>query len=230
MRKPNQMLKPWLFAILLLAGMAASILSSAQQQSIRGTVTDNQGMPLPGVTIVVKGTTIGTVTDSDGSFRMQIPEDAETIVFSFVGMGTQEIPVEGKTNFEITMTEETIGLEEVVAIGYGTVKKSDLTGSVSSVKPDEILKAPIARIDQALQGRAAGVYVTSFNNAPGGGTTIRIRGGNSITAGNEPLYVIDGIIGAALNNLSPNDIESIEVLKDASSTAIYGTRGANGVI
>lgn len=230
MRQQRKRPNTWLFALVLFTGLVISGLTSAQQRSIRGTVTDNQGTPLPGVTIVVKGTTIGTVTDADGSFLMQIPENAETLVFSFVGMGTQEIPVEGKSTFEITMTEETIGLEEVVAIGYGTVKKSDLTGAVASVKSEELRTGAQATVDQFLQGRIPGVQVTTTDSDPGGGYSIRIRGTNSITAGNEPLYVIDGLPTDPYNALNPGDIESVEILKDASAAAIYGSRGANGVI
>jgi TonB-dependent SusC/RagA subfamily outer membrane receptor len=203
----------------------------AQQSSISGTVTDEAGDPLPGVTVIIKGTTQGTVTNSDGNFSItNLPEGA-ILAFSFVGMLTQEIVVGTQTEIKVIMVTDAIGLEEVVAIGYGTVKKSDLTGSVGSMKAAEIAKQPVVRVDQALQGRIAGVQVSSTSGAPGSGSSIRIRGGNSINAGNEPLYVIDGFIGGGdLNAINPNDIESVEVLKDASATAIYGSRGSNGVI
>ena len=202
-----------------------------QQKSISGKVTDSSGGTLPGVSVVVKGTTTGVITDMDGKYTLsKVPENA-TLQFSFVGMKTQEIVVGGKTSINVVLAEESIGIEEVVAIGYGTVRKSDLTGSVGSIKSEDISKQPVVGVDQALQGRIAGVQVSSTNGAPGSGSSIRIRGGNSINAGNEPLYVIDGFIGGGdLNSINSNDIESIEVLKDASSTAIYGSRGSNGVI
>jgi TonB-dependent starch-binding outer membrane protein SusC len=202
-----------------------------QQPAVSGKVTDSGGQPLPGVTVVVKSTTRGTVTNADGEYSLSgIPDDA-TLVFSFVGMLTQEIEVGDQTKIDVRMEVDAIGIEEVVAIGYGVVKKSDLTGSVGTMKAKELAKQPVASVDQALQGRISGVQVTNTSGAPGSNMSIRIRGGNSINAGNEPLYVIDGFIGAGiLNTLNPNDIESIEVLKDASSTAIYGSRGSNGVI
>lgn len=202
-----------------------------QQRIVSGKVTDQSGQPLPGVTVVVKGTTQGTVTNADGNYSLtNIPEDA-TLVFSFVGMKTQEVVVGNQTNINVTLKQDVLGIEEVVAIGYGVVRKSDLTGAVTSVSSDEISSSPVARLDQALQGKAAGVQVTSISGEPGTGTTIRIRGGNSISADNEPLYVIDGFIGGGdLNSINPNDIESIEILKDATATSIYGSRGANGVI
>ncbi|MCD6354785.1 MAG: TonB-dependent receptor plug domain-containing protein, partial [Prolixibacteraceae bacterium] len=206
-------------------------LQQTQQKAITGIVTDESGQPLPGVTVLVKGTTQGTVTNADGEYSISsLPENA-TLVFSFVGMRTQEIPVGEQTTINVQMEEKTIGIEEVVAIGYGVVNKRDLTGVVSKVDAEQLSAAPVSRVDQALQGKSAGVQVTSTNGSPGAGTTIRIRGGNSISASNEPLFVIDGFIGAGdLNTINPNDIESVEILKDASATAIYGARGANGVI
>ncbi len=202
-----------------------------QQPAVSGTVTDESGLPLPGVTVVVKGTTQGTVTGADGNYSLSnIPEDA-TLVFSFVGMRTQEVEVGDQANINIEMAVDAIGIEEVVAVGYGTMRKSDLTGSVISVSGEELSKIPVSNIGNALQGKAAGVDVTVANGAPGGAPKIRIRGGNSISGGNEPLYVIDGFpTDNVLQILSPNDIQSIEILKDASATAIYGSRGANGVI
>lgn len=203
----------------------------AQQKDITGNVTDNTGQPLPGVTVVLKGTMQGTVSDIDGNFSLKNITTGDVLVFSFVGMVSQEIAVGSQTQINVIMKADAIGLEEVVAIGYATVKKSDLTGSVGSMKAEELSKQPVTRVDQALQGRISGVQVTSTSGAPGAGTSIRIRGGNSINAGNEPLYVIDGFIGGGdLNTINAKDIESIEVLKDASSTAIYGSRGSNGVI
>ncbi|MFW6290146.1 MAG: SusC/RagA family TonB-linked outer membrane protein, partial [Mariniphaga sp.] len=200
----------------------------AQQRTVKGTVTDVNRQPLPGVTIVVTGKTIGTVTDTDGEFSINVPADAESLQVSFVGMKAQEIPLDGRTNIAVTLEEETIGIEEVVAIGYGTVRKSDLTGSVSSVSSEEIAAYPTLSAVQALQGRAAGLQISSNNGEPGSSQRIRIRGGTSVSASSDPIFVVDGFVGGAMP--PPEDIQSIEVLKDASATAIYGSRGANGVI
>ncbi len=202
--------------------------SLQQQKSVSGKVTDSSGAPLPGVTVIIKSTTNGTITNSDGNYTLSGVSGDARLVFSFVGMKSQEISVAGKTTINITMTEETIGLEEVVAIGYGTMKKSDLTGSVSSVSSEKIDAFPTLGVTQALQGRTAGLQITSKNGAPGAGYRIRIRGTSSINADSEPLYVVDGFTAGAIP--PPEDIQSIEILKDASATAIYGSRGANGVI
>jgi TonB-dependent starch-binding outer membrane protein SusC len=200
----------------------------AQQRTVTGTVTDINREPLPGVTVVVKGTTIGTVTDVNGEFSINVPANAETLQVSFVGMQAQEIPLAGMTNIAISLEEETIGIEEVVAIGYGTVRKSDLTGSVTSVSSEEIAAYPTLSAVQALQGRAAGLEISSNNGEPGATQRIRIRGGTSVSASSDPIFVVDGFVGGIMP--PPEDIQSIEVLKDASATAIYGSRGANGVI
>ena len=201
-----------------------------QQNSISGKVTDSFGSPLPGVTVLITGTTNGTVTNSDGGYSLaNIPEDA-TLQFSFVGMKTQEVQVVEKTIINVMMEEETIGLDEVVAIGYGTMKKSDLTGSLSQVREDVINSLPTTNVMQSLVGRASGVQVVQNTGAPGASVSIRIRGANSIKGSNEPLYVVDGFPVDNKTALSNTDIESIEILKDASATAIYGSRGANGVV
>jgi TonB-linked SusC/RagA family outer membrane protein len=206
-------------------------LNEQQQKSVSGKVTDSEGIGLPGVSVVVKGTTTGTITGGDGKFSLEVSSDAQTLTFSFVGMKSQEINMNGKTIFNLVLEEETIGIDEVVAIGYGTVKKSDLTGSVSSIKTAELNSIPTLRLDQALKGKISGLQATATSSAPGAATSIRIRGSNSISANNEPLYVIDGFIGGFdLNDINVTNIESIEVLKDASATAIYGARGSNGVI
>ena len=198
--------------------------------TITGKITNENGQALPGASVVQKGTTNGVITDLEGNYKLTVPEGA-IITISFVGYITQEILVGAQSTIDVQMEPDFAHLEEVVVIGYGTTLKKDLTGSVSSVDTEETYVGPVADLSQALQGRAAGVFVTSIDGAPGTGTTIRIRGGNSITAGNEPLYVIDGFIGGGnLSTINPNDIESIEILKDASSTAIYGARGANGVV
>lgn len=200
---------------------------------VTGIVSDSNGDPIPGVTVIQKGTSNGTVTDVEGLYSLSdLPTDA-TLVFSFIGMQPTEILVGTQSEINVSMESGAVGLDEVVAIGYGTVKKSDLTGSVSSVGAKTLEKMPAARVDQVLQGRAAGVQITQTSGAPGAGTVIRVRGGNSIEGSNEPLWVIDGIVVGQsfnLNNLNSNDIKSIEILKDASSIAIYGSRGANGVV
>lgn len=213
---------------IILAGNEFQVL---QQRKVTGKVTDASGEALPGVTVLVKGTTQGSVTDFDGNYTIADVSAGATLVFSFVGMRTQEVAVGNQETIDVTMAEDAIGIEEVVAVGYGTVRKSDLTGAVSRVGSKQLADRPVLRVDQMLQGQAAGVDVKSTTGAPGASTTIRIRGARSINATNEPLYVVDGIIGSIdLNSINPEDIESIDILKDASATAIYGSRGANGVI
>ena len=209
--------------------------SSSQQagKKITGKVTDATGVGLPGVSIVVKGTTIGVISDTDGNYALSIPSDAKTLVFSFVGMNPKEIAVDSKTKYNVTLQESTTSIGEVVAIGYGTMKKSDVTGSVASVTPEKLVDRPVVNVGQALQNKIAGVQVIRQSAGdPGGRPQIRIRGTNSINTSADPLFVVDGIVGVinALQNLDPQDIATMDVLKDASATAIYGTRGANGVI
>jgi TonB-linked SusC/RagA family outer membrane protein len=216
--------------ILVIFLWVISVSAFAQSQNITGKITDSSGEPLPGATVVVKGTTTGTSTNFDGNYELPNVSSETVLIFSFVGFIPQEITVGNQSTISVTMQPDAIGIEEVVAIGYGTVKKSDLTGSVATVATEEAYVAPVASLSNALQGRAAGVQVTS-GGAPGSDASIVIRGGNSITAGNDPLYVIDGFIGAGnINSINPNDIEDMVVLRDASSTAIYGARGTNGVI
>ncbi len=211
-----------------------SFNSEGQQlKSVSGRVTDSSGDPIPGTTVLLKKTTNGIITDGSGNYVISnVPPDG-ILVFSFVGMKTQEIPVNGKSQIDVTMAADYIGIEEVVAIGYGTMKKSDITGSVSSVTPEKLVDRPVVNVGQALQNKVAGVQVIrQAAGDPGGRPQIRIRGTNSINTNNDPLFVVDGIVGVlnALQNLDPQDIATMDVLKDASATAIYGTRGANGVI
>lgn len=207
-----------------------SVAEVQQTSKVSGKVSDSSGSPMPGVSVVVKGTNNGTITDGNGNYSLSnLPSNA-TLQFSFIGMKSQEIAVENNSTINVALAEETIGIEEVVAIGYGTARKSDMTGSVSSVSSTKFAEQNLTRIDQILQGRASGVVVTANSGAPGGESKIRIRGSNSALGSNDPLYVVDGYVGADYNMINPNDIESIEVLKDASSTAIYGSRGSNGVI
>jgi TonB-dependent starch-binding outer membrane protein SusC len=201
-----------------------------QQRTVSGAVTDNSGQPLPGVTVVVKGTTQGTVTNADGNYSLSnIPEDA-ILVFSFVGMRTQEVEVGTQTSINVTLEADVIGIEEVVAIGYGTMKKSDLTGSVASVRSEDFVKGVASNALQLLSGKASGVSIQQVNSEPGAKLTMRVRGAGSINSSNEVLFVIDGLPGGNPTNINPDDIESIEILKDASAAAIYGTRAANGVV
>lgn len=225
--------------------LITSLTLFGQQRTITGTVTDNlDGATLPGVAVLVKGTTVGTTTDINGQYSLEVDQTAAVLQFSFMGMRTEEREIRSQNVINVRMESENIGLDEVVVIGYGSVKRSDLTGSVASVNMEELAEIPATSFDKKMQGRVSGVQVTTLSGQPGGATSVKIRGGNSIMAGNEPLYVVDGVLmesqqnfswigGPAENGLSsinPNDIESMEVLKDASATAIYGARGANGVV
>ena len=198
--------------------------------TVSGKVTTDTGEPLPGVNVLEKGTSNGTVTDAAGKYSLSVTDGNVTLIFSFIGYESQEVALSGRAVIDVGMTEDAIALGEVVVVGYGTQKKTDLTGAISSIPADQIAQFPMARADQALQGRTSGVYVLNTDGSPGGNTMIRIRGLNSINGGNEPLIVIDGLQGGNLNSINPNDIASIEILKDASATAIYGSRGANGVV
>ena len=203
----------------------------AQDHSVSGKVSlEEDGLGVPGASVSVKGTTVGTTTDIDGNYVLKIPEDGKILVFSFVGTKTQEILIGTKLTINVALQTDNIGLNEVVAVGYGTMRKSDLTGATSRVSSESIVSIQTADVSQALQGKLSGVSVQSNSGAPGGDIKIRIRGTNSINGSNDPLVIVDGFIGQSLSDLNPNDIESLEVLKDASATAIYGSRGANGVI
>jgi TonB-dependent starch-binding outer membrane protein SusC len=236
-----------LLKILMLLLVGVTMTSSVfGQTQVSGTVTSKQGDALPGVNVIVKGTAQGTTTDAAGKYVLGISENNPVLTFSFIGFANQDVAVGNKTVIDLVMEEDVRNLEEVIVVGYGTVKKSDLTGSVSSVKSDSYRDMPITSVEQGLQARAAGVQVTQSSSAPGGGLSVRVRGANSLISGSEPLYVIDGLpiypdngsfgtggdrqAKSALSSLNPNDIESIEVLKDASATSIYGSRGSNGVV
>ncbi|MDF7816591.1 TonB-dependent receptor [Runella sp. MFBS21] len=219
----------WLMGVCLFLS-AAPLL--AQDRSISGRVVGvNDNAPLPGVSILVKGTSTGTTTDANGSYKLNVPTNA-VLVFSFVGYSPKEITVGNQSAIDVSLELDNRLLNEVVVVGYGTVKKSDLTGSLASVKSKEINAFPATNVLQALSGRAPGVQVTQNTGAPGAGVSVRIRGTNSVQGSNEPLYVVDGFPTSGSNPtiLNNSDIESIEILKDASATAIYGSRGANGVV
>jgi TonB-linked SusC/RagA family outer membrane protein len=232
----------------LLVTLLLALQTFAQQRTISGRVTDNTGAPVPGVTVTVKGTNLATQTANDGTYRLSVPENANTLVFSAVGYGNIEGAISG-TTVDIALQATQANLNEVVVVGYGTARKRDLTGSVASVKAKDFNTGVFASPDNLIQGKVAGVQVLNNSGAPGGASTIRIRGISSIRSGNSPLIVVDGVplsggssqpglgtaLGASpgdnpLNFINSNDIASMDVLKDASATAIFGSRGANGVI
>lgn len=195
-----------------------------------GIVLDEKGDPIAGASVAQKGTTNGTITDWEGKFSLNVDVDA-ILQFSFVGYTTKEVPIKNQKDFVITLSEDKVALEEIVVIGYGTAKRKDITGSIASVSADKLKETPAISLNQALQGKTAGVQVVLGDNAPGGGVSVNIRGIGSITQANDPIYVVDGIImEGTLNNINVNDIASIDVLKDASAAAIYGSRAANGVV
>ncbi len=208
-----------------------SMNSLAQTLTVSGSAKNTSGEPVPGVTVIVKGTSNGTITDANGMYTLKsVPPDA-LLQFSYIGMNTQEVKVSGRTRVDVTMEEKTIGLDEVVAVGYGSMRKKDVTGSVASVKRDDILSNPYMNAVQSIQGKVAGIDIYSTTAKPGDAPNIRIRGNRSIKASNDPLYVVDGIpFMGNLKDVNTADIESIDILKDASATAIYGSRGANGVV
>lgn len=201
-----------------------------KSKAISGQVKDEDGNAIPGVSVIVKGTYKGTVTNIDGNYNIKVTGEDQLLIFSFLGMSAQEVLINGRERIDVVLEKETTWLNEIVAVGYGVQKKSDLTGSIVSLKSNEILKSSVGRVDQAIQGKISGVYINNSKATPGASPVIRIRGGNSINGNNSPLVVVDGIIDADMSILSPNDISSMEVLKDASATAIYGSRGANGVL
>lgn len=200
----------------------------AQAKVVTGQVTDTNGEPIIGANVVVKGTTAGTITDFDGNYSLDVPENS-TLVFSYLGMVTQEIPVTGNT-VSVVLKEDNQVLEEVVVTGYGTTKKRDLVTSVSSVNADQLKDVPVASAAEALQGKLAGVSVTTTEGSPDADVKIRVRGGTSLTQSSDPLYIVDGFQVSSISDISPSDIQSMDVLKDAAATAIYGAQGANGVI
>ena len=241
-----------LLSVLML--LFSHLLAFGQQKTVTGKVTDNTNEPLPGVSIVIEGTSSGVVTDFDGNYSITLPEGQDVLSFSFIGYENQRVPVGSRNHLNIVLESSFVGLDEVVVVGYGTMKKSEISSASISVGEDQIKGSVITNLDQALQGRAAGVTSMSTSGAPGASVSIRVRGQATINSGAEPLYVIDGVIvqgggssgasfglGDRLGNgsvssisplagLNPSDIQSMEVLKDASATAIYGAQGANGVV
>ena len=237
-------MKRFLFMLSCLLLGTAFVMAQVQ---VSGTVTDNSGTPLPGVNVVVKGTTTGSVTNTDGNYQITAPGMNSILEFSYVGYLTQDIEVGSQTSISVVLEEDVLGLEEVVVVGYGTQRKMDVTGAVATLKGDEITSIPTPNFEEGMQGKIPGMEMKKTSAEPGGGISVKIRGTNSLLGNNEPLYVIDGFPMTndntsrpggwesqkplnLLSNLNPNDIASVQVLKDASATAIYGSRGANGVI
>lgn len=239
-----------LMLLTVFAGFSYAVPANSYNRAadvvVSGTVTSSEGESLPGVSVTIKGTNLGSATGVDGKYTLRVPTASEggTLVFTYLGFITQEVPVNGRSVINVTLKEDVRALEEVVVIGYGTQKKGNITGPVATFNADNLDERPVARVDQAMVGQMAGVTVKQTTGTPGKGMSVQVRGTGSISAGNEPLYVIDGFplsparpdvngnyaTGNPLDNMNPNDIESIQVLKDASSAAIYGSRASNGVV
>src|SRR6476661_4755323 len=236
--------------VLLFCTLSFSILF-AQNKQVSGTVSDENGLPLTGATVTVKGTRLATTTGAKGQYTINVPDAGNTLVISYIGMEPKEVPIQGRGLMDVNLKANSTSLGEVVVIGYGTARRSNVTTSISSVNEKDIKNLPVAGADQAIQGKVAGVTVTNNGGQPGGGVSVRIRGITNATGSNEPLYVIDGVqmggensslqqnaLGggsgsttqSALAMINPSDIASIDILKDASAQAIYGSKGANGVI
>jgi TonB-linked SusC/RagA family outer membrane protein len=231
-QKPFRILKLSIFLLFISIFVNKTVEGalSEQQKKVTGIVTEKNGTPIPGVNVMVTGTTQGALTDADGKYSLEVPSGSKSLTFSFVGMESQVVSIGSLTKIDATMAEAAIGLEEVVVVGYGTQKKIDLTGSVSVVSAKEYENAPKTDVLDAMQGKVAGVQIINNSGSPGVAKQILIRGIQSWGASTEPLYVIDGVIMDNMSSLSPNDVETISVLKDAASCAIYGARAANGVV
>lgn len=214
-------------ALMLLYGMPASAQTS---HGISGKVTDQTGNGIAGASVIVKETTTGTSTGSDGSYSLNVKDGNATLVCSFIGMKSAEAAVNGRTEVNFALEADAIGLEEVIAIGYGTIRKEEITSSITRVSSDEFLQGSVSNPLQLLQGKVAGLGISKTSGNPSGELSIMLRGISTLAASSAPLIVIDGVAGGSLNAISPEDIESIDVLKDGSAAAIYGTRGTNGVI
>jgi len=235
----NEKIKKWFFplsmVILILLNYSVVKAESTkgegtvQQAKVSGTVSDSEGIPLPGVTVLEKGTTNGTVTNTDGKYILPISQKESTIIFSFVGMKTKEVKYTGQSNINVTMEGDAIGLDEVVAIGYGKQSRRLVTTSISKVNGETLAEQPVTSVGAAIQGKISGVNIYSSNYAPGDSPNIRIRGGSSISMTNSPLVIIDGM-PRSMEDINYNDVESIEILKDAAATAVYGARASNGVV
>ena len=228
MRKIDVFTKGGMATLFLLLCMHFGL--SAQNVGVSGQVLDPTGYPLPGVNIVVGGTATGTITDVDGNYSINVASDA-VLIFNFIGYQTQEVAVNGRSLINVVMEEDFLSLSEVVVVGYGTQRREAVTGSVATVRGDQLREVASANVTQALQGRVSGVEMSQVSSKPGAEMQIRVRGTRSLNASNDPLIVLDGIpFAGKIGDISPSDIKSLDILKDASATAIYGSRGANGVI
>ncbi|NJN78251.1 MAG: SusC/RagA family TonB-linked outer membrane protein [Saprospiraceae bacterium] len=214
--------------LLFLILFVCSINFASAQKIVKGTVSDNLE-PLIGATVQIKGTGIGVATDLDGLYSIEVPNNETVLLFSYIGLETQEIIVGTQTKIDVVLIENTSVLDEIIVVGYGTQKRSNISGSVGVVTAEEITETPVLRVEQALQGRTAGVQIAQNSGSPGSALTVRIRGIGTIN-NSDPLYIVDGVPVGGIDYLNPNDIESVNVLKDAASAAIYGARGANGVV
>lgn len=219
-----------LFLLCFFCIVESGYSQTSSSEVISGQVTDTKGDPLPGISVKIKGSSAGTSTDSSGRFTLRSASRNPEVVFTSITHETKEVRLGNQGNYVVQLQDRQQMLRDVVVVGYGTQRKTDLTGAISSINTKEFDEQPVNRVDQVLQGRAAGVQVTQAGGAPGGESRVRIRGANSVLGNNDPLYVVDGFVGADFNMVNPNDIESIQVLKDAASTSIYGSRGANGVV
>ncbi|MBA4055258.1 MAG: SusC/RagA family TonB-linked outer membrane protein, partial [Marivirga sp.] len=239
MEKKFTLLRSFRMLALSILVLFCYLTGYAQNFTVNGTVTSDDGELLPGVNILVKGTTRGIVSDADGKYTLDNLTPQDILMFSFIGFNTLEVTVGNRTTIDVSLEADIKTLTEVVVVGYGTQRKIESTGAIASVKSEDIVQTPVTNIAQGLQARVAGVQITQNSGAPGGNISVRIRGTNSINGTSEPLYIIDGIQisnsggindVSPLSTINPNDIESVEVLKDASATAIYGARGSNGVV
>lgn len=231
MRKKAYQIGYFAQLLLVVSLLCVTQIAYAQKMTVTGVVVDNTNFPLPGVNITVKGTTIGTISDLDGKYSIEVPDRNSTLSFTYVGFTSKEIPVNGQTKLTTTLEESTLDLDEVVVVGYGVQKKSHLTGSIAKYQDENLGNTAVSRLDQALQGKIAGLSIQNTTTEAGAAPQIRVRGMGSISASSEPLIVVDGYpVADGMSFVDMNDVESVEVLKDAASAAIYGSRGANGVI
>ncbi len=221
-------MKKLLKVILLLLFSVCSTAGIYAQRTVTGTVLDDKQQPVASANVVLKGTQVGALTDNNGKFTINVPSTGGSLLISFIGFVTQEIPIGTSSVLNVTLQTESLALSEIVVVGYGTQRRADVTGAISSVSSEKLNAVPVGNFDQALQGRAPGLVVIS-NGAPGQAATLRVRGISTVNDAN-PLFVVDGVVSTTINNLNSSDIERIEVLKDASTAAIYGSLGSNGVI
>ena len=229
--RPSRLWAPLLGTVLLVGALLPAAALAQTGRTVSGTVTSDIGEGLPGVTVIVKGTTVGATTNVNGEYSLAVPEGASTLVISSIGYEKKEVPVGSGGRVDVRLAPEAQALNEIQVVGYGVQKKSQVTGAISSVSEEQLREVPVSNVGQALQGRAAGVTISSASSSPGQNPVIRIRGNRSFAGSNDPLLVVDGVpYDGNLNDLNPDDLTGVEVLKDASSTAIYGARGANGVI